>query len=508
MRPRLFVLSLVTALLAAAATAATAGEIRLASLARPGTAPYTLAWKFKELVEARSAGRLTVTVDPAGTPARESEVLDRLRSGGLDLAIITAGSLEGLVPTTRVLSFPFLFLTGEEADRVLDGVQGAALLRDVEAIGCKGLGFTEGGFRHLTNSIRPVRTAADVRDLKIRVTGSPVQTAFWSALGAKPTPGPWPIYADLEAGVLEGQDNPLRIVEAYGFDEVQPYLSLTRHAYIAYLNLAALSWWSTLSPEDQQLLQAAMLEAARLQRQDQRVRDAARVPVLMGRGMQVEEHPDRASFQARSVGLRDLLYFRDPRVQTLLARMQEAAQTPAPPAATKPAGPAAVAPPADEVSPEVNTAAPPMASEPAAEDAPVTAPAVEPTPPAPDTLPADTPPALDPLPVEPAPAAAAPSRPTAPAPESPVVVAPDPPAAVAPPQPPAPPTVPERIVHPGRDSEGGAAPIIEERIPPSPAPAPPPALTPPPGDPVALPEPPPEPAVPDTTGAGGPLQQP
>ena len=86
-----------------------------------------------------------------------------------------------------------------------------------------------------------------------------------------------------------------------------------------------------------------------------------------------------------------------------------------------------------------------------------------------------------------------------------MVVAPDPPAAVAPPQPPAPPTVPERIVHPGRDSEGGAAPIIEERIPPSPAPAPPPALTPPPGDPVALPEPPPEP---DAAGAGGPLQQP
>ncbi|NLB06312.1 MAG: hypothetical protein GX835_04995, partial [Desulfobulbaceae bacterium] len=77
-----------------------------------------------------------------------------------------------------------------------------------------------------------------------------------------------------------------------------------------------------------------MLEAARFQRQGQRVGDAARVPVLMGRGMQVEESPDRASFQARSVGLRDLLYFRDPRVQTLLARMQEAAQTPAPPAAT------------------------------------------------------------------------------------------------------------------------------------------------------------------------------
>lgn len=493
MRTRPLILLLVIALLAVAA-AAPAGEIRFAALARPGTAQYTLAWKFKELVEARSAGRYTVTIDPAGTPARESEVLEQLRNGGLHVAVIGAAALENLLPTTRALSFPFLFATGEQADQVLDGPLGAAILRDAETIGCRGLGFTEGGFRHLTNSIRPVRTADDVRGLKIRVTAAPVQTAFWSALGAKPTPGPWPIYADLEAGVLEGQDNPLRIVEAYGFDEVQPYLSLTRHAYIAYLNLAALSWWSTLSPEDQQLLQAAMLEAARFQRLDQRVRDAARVPVLRGRGMQVEESPDRASFQARSAGLRDLLYFRDPRVQTLLARMQEAAQIPAPPATMEPAGPAVVAPPADEVSPEVDTAAPPMA--------------VEPAPPAPDTLPADTPPAVDPLPVESAPAAAAPSRPTAPAPEPPVVVAPDPPAAVAPPQPPVPPTVPERIVHPGRDSEGGAAPIIEERIPPSPAPAPPPALTPPPGDPVALPEPPPDPAVPDTTGTGGPFQQP
>ncbi|NLB06311.1 MAG: TRAP transporter substrate-binding protein DctP [Desulfobulbaceae bacterium] len=247
MRTRPLILLLVLALLAVAA-AAPAGEIRFAALARPGTAQYTLALKFKELVEARSAGRYTVTIDPAGTPARESEVLEQLRSGGLHVAVIAAAALENLLPTTRVLSFPFLFATGEQADQVLDGPLGAAILRDAETIGCRGLGFTEGGFRHLSNSIRPVRTADDVRGLKIRVTAAPVQTAFWSALGAKPTPGPWPSYADLEAGVLEGQDNPLRIVEAYGFDEVQPYLSLTRHAYIAYLNLAALSWCSTLSP--------------------------------------------------------------------------------------------------------------------------------------------------------------------------------------------------------------------------------------------------------------------
>ena len=484
MRLRPLVFLLVTSLLVLAVSAS-ADEIRVAALARPGTAQYTLAWKFKELVEARSAGRFTVAIDPAGTPLRDSEAIEQLRSGRLHIGIIAAGSLEGLLPTARVLSFPYLFATGAEADQVLDGPLGATILRDTEAIGCKGLGFTEGGFRHLTNSIRPVRTADDLRDLKIRVTTSPVQTAFWSALGARPTPGPWPMYADLEAGVLEGQDNPLRIVEAYGFDEVQQYLSLTRHSYIAYLNLASLHWWSALSPEDQLLLESAMTEAGRFQRLDQRVRDAARVPVLMSRGMQVEESPDLASFQERSAGLRDLIYFRDPRVQTLLSRMQAAAAISSPPAEAKPA---LAAPPKDELAVEAEATAHQPMTEPAA---------VEPAP-------LDTPTAVDPFLIESAP----PSPPTAeiplaPEPESPVVVFPDPPAEAVSPPPPVPPKMPEQIVHPGWDSEGGDAPIIEERIPPSPT-------LPASGAPAApeTPEPPAQPVDIGATGTRGPPKQP
>ena len=487
------ILPLLAVLLAAAPVAA--AEIRFAALARPGTAQYTVAQTFKELVEARSGGRYTVVIDPPGTRPRESEVIEQLRGGALHMGVITASGLENLLPTTRVLSFPFLFTSGDEADRALDGPAGAALLRDVEAIGLKGLGYTEGGFRHLTNSIRPVRTADDVRGLKIRVTGSPVQTAFWSALGAKPTPGPWPIYADLEAGVLEGQDNPLRIVEAYGFDEVQPYLSLTRHAYIAYLNLAALSWWSTLSPADQQLLQSALTEASRFQRQDQRARDAARVPVLMGRGMRVEEAPDLESFRARTAGLRDQLYFSDPRVRDLLARMEAAARTPAPVPTAEPSaaptpeagalGPApeatgplpatgptvadpAVLPPVDQPALDFHDMAAPLPVEPTVEPSTVEPPS-PPVPPDASTAPATVPDArLDP------------------APGPPPVARPDQPAAAEPPPAPAASQVPAQIVHPGRDSEGQDAPIIEERIPAAPGPstnaAAPPVTEPPPTD--------------------------
>ena len=86
------------------------------------------------------------------------------------------------------------------------------------------------------------------------------------ALGANPTPMPWPIYSELEQGVIDGQENPLWVAEVYKMYEVQKYLSMTRHVYSAHIDVASLQWWNRLKPEQQTLLQAAMLEAATFQR--------------------------------------------------------------------------------------------------------------------------------------------------------------------------------------------------------------------------------------------------
>lgn len=321
--PRLALLLLLAAF--ALPEGSAAEVIKLAAPAPPGTAQRLLAERFKEQIEARSEGLYTVVINPEDMSPKEAEAFEQLQTGSIQMGVIAATTVEKVNPVTRVLSFPYLFRSEQQVDAILDGPLGSTILRDMETVGCKGLGFSEGGFKHLTNDIRPIKTAEDLKDLKIRVVASPLQTAFWISLGATPTPRPWPIYADMEWGRIDGQDSTLRIIEVYGFHEVQKHLSLTRHGYVAYLNLASLKWWATLSLHDQEMIRDAMAEAARLQRREQRASDETRLIALAGKGMAIERYPDLASFRAKAAGMQEMAFFREPKVQVLLTRMLAAA---------------------------------------------------------------------------------------------------------------------------------------------------------------------------------------
>lgn len=304
---------------------ASAQEIKLAALTTPGSPQRMVAEKFKELVEAQSAGKFTVTIAPSGFGPQEVEAIDWVQTNTVQMGVITASAFEDLDPIARAISFPFLFRNEEQAAAILDGPLGATIFRDLETIGCKGLSFSETGFEHLTNSIRPVKTLADLAGLRIRITSSPLAATFWLSLGANPTPKSWPIYSDLEQKVLEGQESPLWVIEAYRFFEVQKYLALTRHRYIAHIGVASLRWWDSLSRQDQEMLRNAMVEAARFQRADQRAKEAARLTFLKSKGMVIEEQPDIEAFRNKTARLKELPIYREPRVQVLLAKMQEAA---------------------------------------------------------------------------------------------------------------------------------------------------------------------------------------
>ena len=160
---------------------------------------------------------------------------------------------------------------------------------------------------------------------KIRVRSAALPTATWLALGANPTPKSWPIYSELELGTVDGQESPLWIMETYSFFEVQKYLTLTRHSYVALIDVASLKWWETLSRQDQKMIQTVMIQAAEYQRRDQRTKEAARLTLFKEKGMVIEEHPDIETFRNKTVGLKEMTLYREPRVRALLAQMQEAA---------------------------------------------------------------------------------------------------------------------------------------------------------------------------------------
>jgi tripartite ATP-independent transporter DctP family solute receptor len=298
--------------------------VKLGVVTKPGSAQNIVADKFRELVEQRSGGEILVKVFHSASLGNETEILQQIQMGTLQMGIITGGPFDTFDPIVRVINYPFLFRSGEQADLVLDGPLGGEILKSLESSGFKGLCFSENGFRNLTNGKRPVTRPEDVRGLKIRVMSSALHNAIWQSLGANPTPMPWPIYTELEQGVIDGQENPLWVMEVYKFYEIQKYMTLTRHVYSPHIDVACLSWWNGLKPEVRDLLHAAIREAALFQRAENRAGDAGRLTLLREKGMQIVDEPDIQAFREKVSGLKDHELYADPRVHALLLKFLEA----------------------------------------------------------------------------------------------------------------------------------------------------------------------------------------
>ena len=301
-------------------------KVKLGVVTKPGSAQNIAAEKFKELIEQRSNGNIKIQIFHSASLGNETEILQQVQMNTVQMAIITGGPFDTFDPIVRVVNYPFLFKSNEQADQILDGPLGAQILKSLESSGFKGLCFSENGFRNLTNNKRPVKSPEDVKGLKIRVMASTIHKAIWQDLGANPTPMPWPIYTELEQGVIDGQENPLWVMEVYKFYEIQKYMTLTRHVYSFHIDVASLKWWKTLDSKTQDMIQKAMYEAAVFQRKQNRDNNAARLKFLKEKGMKVEEHPDIAAFRAKVANLKDMDLYSDPKVHDLLLKMLKATQ--------------------------------------------------------------------------------------------------------------------------------------------------------------------------------------
>ena len=304
--------------------ASAAINIKLGVVTKPGSAQNIVAEKFKELVAQRSNGDVTVKIYHSKSIGNETEILQQVQMNTVQMGIVTVGPFDTFDPIVRVINYPFLFKSNEQADEILDGPLGQEILTSLEASGFKGLCFSENGFRNLTNSKRPVTGPDDVKGLKIRVMSSALHKTIWQTLGANPTPMPWPIYTELEQGVIDGQENPLWVMEVYKFYEIQKYMTLTRHVYSAHIDVASLMWWQMLDAKTRTMIQDAICEAAKFQRQDNRAKNAARLQLLEEKGMAIEKSADIEAFRDKVAQLQSDEIYSDARVNDLLRRILEA----------------------------------------------------------------------------------------------------------------------------------------------------------------------------------------
>ncbi|MDF2075549.1 TRAP transporter substrate-binding protein [Pseudomonas mendocina] len=270
-----------------------ARTIKFAATSPKGTPPAVGMEMFAEKVAERSGGKIKVRTFPNGVLGGDVQVLSSLQGGVIEMMTWNAGLMLNHVTDFGILDFPFLYTDTAKVDAMLDGEVGKMLTDQLPQQNLVGLAFWELGVRNLTNNKRPVTKLEDIAGLKVRAQQSPLFLDVWSALGANPTPLPFTeVHTALETGTVDGQENPAALILASKFNEVQKYLSLTRHNYNPQIVLIGKGFWDKLNDDEKKLLTDVAMEVRLEQRRISREADSKAIAELEAAGMQVNELPE------------------------------------------------------------------------------------------------------------------------------------------------------------------------------------------------------------------------
>lgn len=217
---------------------------------------------FKNLVETGTNGSVKVQLFANGQLGKDNEVIQQVRDGIVESTISSAGGIAQHYKLVGVFDMPFAFPNIAVADKVMDKDSsfGKKFSADLQAkTGLKVLGMLDsGGFFAISNSKRPIKTAADMAGLRIRTMTLPTHETTVKSLGGQPTPLPWAeVYTSLQTGVADGQMNPIPIIAFAKFDEVQKYLSITNHVITPYIWTINQKFYDGLTAEEKKVVDNA-----------------------------------------------------------------------------------------------------------------------------------------------------------------------------------------------------------------------------------------------------------
>jgi tripartite ATP-independent transporter DctP family solute receptor len=246
--------------------------------------------KFAEIVTAKSGGKIKVNLFPGGVLGGDAPNVSALQGGTIDMVVLNSGILASQAKEFGIYDFPFMFADPKEVDAIVDGPFGKMMHQKLEPKGIVGLAYWELGFRNITNSRRPIVKVEDIAGLKLRVIPNAINVDWVKALDANPTPLAFPeVYAALEQKAIDGQENPVTVINANKFYEVQKHVALTNHQYNPQSVIFSKKVWDTLTNDERKILADAAVEAATFQRQASRTAAGGALDNMKKNGMQVSE---------------------------------------------------------------------------------------------------------------------------------------------------------------------------------------------------------------------------
>lgn len=226
------------------------------------------AYKFAELVEQRTDGRIHIDVYHGGQLGDEKAVIEQLQFGAIDFTRVSLSPLSEFEKSLNVLQLPYLYKDASQMWRVLDGQIGDNFLSSVEKAGLIGLSWFDAGARNFYNSKKPVTKLDDLKGLKIRVQESQLMMGMVSALGANATPMAYgEVYSGLQTGVIDGAENNWPSYDSVSHYEVAKYYVIDEHTRVPEMQMVSKITWNKLSADDQKIIKECALESAKLERE-------------------------------------------------------------------------------------------------------------------------------------------------------------------------------------------------------------------------------------------------
>jgi tripartite ATP-independent transporter DctP family solute receptor len=286
-----------------AGTAAAGGVAALGILTRRGDAAE-FTWRYAnnnvvqhpmnvrlreavERIREQSGGRVDIQLFPNSQLGGDTDMLSQLRTGAIQLFNLSGLILSTFVPLASINGIGFAFKDYDQVWSAMDGALGAFIRAAVGKSGLYAFGsMWDNGYRQITSSTHPINAPDDLKGFKIRVPVSPLWTSMFKAFGAAPASiNINEAYSAMQTRIVEGQENPLALIDLYKFYEVQKFVSVTNHMWDGFWTLANGRVWGAMPKDLQDIVERNLNAAAKLEREDVRALNASLQGALTGKGM-------------------------------------------------------------------------------------------------------------------------------------------------------------------------------------------------------------------------------
>jgi tripartite ATP-independent transporter DctP family solute receptor len=297
--------ALVVALfLTAVPTGAVAREFRAADTQSEDYPTVQALYYMGSLIAEKSGGRLQIKVFHSHQLGEEKETIEQTRAGAIDLNRTNVALIGSFVPAMNVLAMPFLFRSIEHLQRVLDGPIGDEILGSFAPYGFVGLAFYDSGARSIYNSVRPVRSLADVKGLRLRVQQSQLMSEMIRALGAEPVELPYgQVITGLATKLIDGAENNWPSFVTTDHYKYAGFYTLTEHTMGPEVLVMSQKAWQSLSDEDRKIFRDAAIKSSHFMREkwkeiEERSREQAK-----SAGVTIVTDLDRKPFEDAMAGI-------------------------------------------------------------------------------------------------------------------------------------------------------------------------------------------------------------